>query len=364
MRYPSFLSPNGTIGFIAPSFGCTTSPYAERFDNAVKKLKQEGFNTILGPNCHASDGIGKSTTPEKCGAEINEFFSRPDIDIILSCGGGETMCEDLNFVDFDNLSAADPKWYMGYSDNTNLTFTLATLCDTASIYGTNSPSFGTDTWHKCLEDSLNLLKGNKLQFTNYEGWESESLVTKENPLLPYNITNNYSQKLYLPKINNLNTSSATNVSLAASGQTAPDKELSFSGRLLGGCLDCLVTLCGTKYDKVSEFNKKYAADGIIWFLECCDLNPFGVKRALWQLKNAGWFENVKGFLIGRSLHYQDDFGNFTCLDAYISSLSDLNVPIVADIDLGHLPPQMPIICGALGEVTATSNTLTLSHILR
>lgn len=45
------------------------------------------------------------------------------------------MCEDLDYVDFERVKEADPKWYMGYSDNTNFTFLLTTLCDTASIYG-------------------------------------------------------------------------------------------------------------------------------------------------------------------------------------------------------------------------------------
>ena len=32
------------------------------------------------------------------------------------------------------------------------------------------------------------------------------------------------------------------------------------GRLIGGCADILTLLCGTKYDKVSEFAKKYEKD--------------------------------------------------------------------------------------------------------
>lgn len=50
------------------------------------------------------------------------------------------------------------------------------------------------------------------------------------------------------------------------------------GRLLGGCLDCLVNLVGTGYDKVAAFVEKYKEDGIIWFLESCDLNVFSIAR--------------------------------------------------------------------------------------
>lgn len=43
----------------------------------------------------------------------------------------------------------------------------------------------------------------------------------------------------------------------------PDQDADFSGRLLGGCLDCLVNLKGTEFDKTVEFVEKYKEDGII-----------------------------------------------------------------------------------------------------
>lgn len=54
------------------------------------------------------------------------------------------MCEVLDYVDFDRIRKAEPKWYMGYSDNTNLVFLLTTLCDTAAVYGPCAGSFGMD----------------------------------------------------------------------------------------------------------------------------------------------------------------------------------------------------------------------------
>ena len=40
MRFPENLKKNGTIGFVAPSFGCTTEPYKSAFANAQKKWKE------------------------------------------------------------------------------------------------------------------------------------------------------------------------------------------------------------------------------------------------------------------------------------------------------------------------------------
>ena len=42
------------------------------------------------------------------------------------------------------------------------------------------------------------------------------------------------------------------------------------------------------YVFISAINERYADDGIIWFLESCDLNVFAIRRAMWQMDNAGW----------------------------------------------------------------------------
>ena len=127
MRYPKPIKDGGRVGFIAPSFGCTTEPYRTRFLSAIDHFKNNGYETVLGPNCFSESGVGKSNTAVACGAEVNEYLTHDHSDVIISCGGGETMCEDLPFIDFDAIAQAPAKWYMGYSDNTHLTFTLPTL---------------------------------------------------------------------------------------------------------------------------------------------------------------------------------------------------------------------------------------------
>ena len=92
MRYPSFLKANGTIGIIAPSFGATTEPYITRTAFAEDLFRKMGYSILEGPNVHADCGIGKSNTPEKCAEEFNEFYTDGKTDILISAGGGETMC--------------------------------------------------------------------------------------------------------------------------------------------------------------------------------------------------------------------------------------------------------------------------------
>ena len=352
MRYPEFLRENGRLGFIAPSFGCgSLEPYHTRFLSALDYFEKQGFQTSIGPNVYLELGIGKSNTPEQCGEEINDYFCNEKCDVILSVGGGETMCEDLDFVDFERIAGSKPHWFMGYSDNTNLTFTLPTLCDIAAVYGPNASSFGMSPIHASLVDALALLKGQKMSFANYPAWEIEGMDSPENPTAPLNCTQPCSLALHMP--------AQQESPLPSNVQGA----ITMRGRLLGGCLDCLVCLCGTKYDKVRAFNQTYQKDGVLWFLESCDLNPISILRSLWQLKNAGWFDNARGFLIGRPLHYTETMMSLNCHQAFLQALGELHLPILLDVDFGHLPPQLPLISGAVGTVVTDGKQMQITYDL-
>ena len=57
MKYGKFLPENGTIGFVAPSFGCNIEPYKSAFENAQKVWTKEGYSLSLGPNVYEGCGI-------------------------------------------------------------------------------------------------------------------------------------------------------------------------------------------------------------------------------------------------------------------------------------------------------------------
>ena len=60
----------------------------------------------------------------------------------------------------------------------------------------------------------------------------------------------------------------------------------------------------------------------------------------------GYFKNVKGFLIGRSFVQREYTASFTFKDAVERALRKCNVPIVYNVDIGHVPPQMYIVNGS------------------
>ncbi|MBO6107714.1 MAG: LD-carboxypeptidase, partial [Stomatobaculum sp.] len=251
-------------------------------------------------------------------------------------------CTTLDFVDFDRIREAEPKWFMGFSDNTNFCFLLPTLCDTAAVYGPCAPAFGMEPWHPVLADALGLLTGEIDEVGTYGMWEIEGLKDEEHPLLPYNTT----EETILVKY----------------PEELEETEIYMSGRLLGGNMDLLTVLAGTCYDKVEDFQKRYPDDGIIWFLESCDLSVFDMRRALWHMEHCGWFKTTKGFIIGRPLHYGEEMMGMNQYNAVIEILKKYDVPIIMDADLGHLPPSMPMIVGAKAEVFCEGNDLRIRFI--
>ncbi len=357
MRYPAFLKEHGTIGFVAPSFGSAMEPYRTCFDNALTKFHKRGFATELGPNCYEDSGIGISNTPEKCAEELMEYYEKSSNDILISCGGGELMCTILPYMDFDRIRKATPKWYMGYSDNTNFTFLLTTLCDVAAVYGPCAAAFGMEPYHESLEDALGILQGKKQQVHNYPFWEREKVKDEEHPLLPYHCTEPSCIRGYRVRVDQ---EALADVNAGWQRYENVD-DISMQGRLLGGCMDCLQNLIGTPFDRVKDFTENYAEDGIIWYLESCDLNVFDIRRAMWQMDQAGWFRHVKGFLMGRPLCFGEEMMGMDQYRAILDATEKYGVPVIMDADFGHLPPAMPMVNGALAQVQFEKKKLSIRY---
>ncbi len=374
MRYPEFLRKGGTIGVIAPSFGCTTDPYRDLATEAIRRFEADGYRVVCGPNVRAEKGIGKSNTPEACAAEINDFFTSGRTDVLISAGGGETMCEDLSFVDFDAIRNAPPKWFIGYSDNTNLVFPLTTIADTAAVYGPCLSDFAQNPRHPAVDDAFRALTGDlgttrtagrrasgsgdapvTLTVRNYDRWEREKHPEGSDIFLPYNATEPNRFRIYEPDGEG---------GLAVHFPRPKDAVTRFSGRLVGGCLDILFTLCGTRFDNVKAFLERYRDDGVIWFFEACDLNPLDVRRCLWALSEAGWFRGANGFLVGRPMHFGEEMMGMNMYNAVTGALAQYGVPVLMDLDIGHLPPMMPLVSGSYATVSARPRDLTIEMTLR
>lgn len=326
MKFPEFLKKGDTIGLVAPSVGIKIEPYKSRFENAVKVFKKLGFNLKFCPSIYECKKM-RSANGKTRAKEFMDMYLDDDVKMIFSVAGGEYMVEILPYIDFEKLKNATPKFFQGNSDNTNLCFTLTTISDIATIYGPAFPEFGMLEWFENLTLNYKFLLGENVTLNNYEYCEIESLKRlPNNELCSYNLTKRTNWKII-----------------------TKEKNLHLEGRIIGGCLDILVCLCGTKFDKVKEFNLKYKNEKIIWYFESCDLNIPSQVRAIWQLKNAGWFNNACAFIIGRPLNNEKMFDT-NYKEANFLHLKDFKVPVIIDADIGHVPPSNFVVNGSIATI--------------
>ena len=256
--------------------------------------------------------------------ELNEMFESNSNGIICA-SGGEFLVEILPYVDFLKL-ADNPKWVEGFSDPTGLLYTITTKYDIATIYGTNFSSFGAEEYHKSIYDNLEILNGNIIEQYSYDLYEEESFE-KTTGLEGYNLT----EKVYW--------------------KTLRGKEENLKGRIIGGCLDIIAELAGTKYDNIKEFDEKYKNDGIIWYFDNCELSKEELIRVLWKFNELGYFKHTKGIVFGRNGEEKSYFYETMEEALKDSVISKLNIPIIYDADISHKGPSITIINGAIAEIT-------------
>lgn len=370
IKRPESIGKGSTIGVTAPSFGCATEPYCYMIDVAIDKIRDRGYNVIEGKTTRLGDGIGISTDPKVAAAELVEFYKRDDIDAIISAGGGELMNETITNVDFEGLKSAKPKWFVGYSDNTNFIFPLVTITGVQGIYGPCMGSY-SKVWEDTEKDAFALLEGTKNVFSGYDMFvkdiekpedegnlEEEGKVPFEemDPKERYKLFRDYRFELNEKKVLTLYKCDDNKAKKIAEKDCVTAK-----GVLLGGCLDVLANMVGTRFDRVKEFKKEHK--DIIWVLENCELNPMSYRRTLWNMREAGWFDGAKGFIIGRpGAYFDDDFMGVNRFNAVTDVLEPIGAPIIMDADIGHVNPMLPVVMGAEAEVTASGNDLVIKYL--
>jgi len=104
------------------------------------------------------------------------------------------------------------------------------------------------------------------------------------------------------------------------------------GTLYGGCLSILVSLLGTPYEPQTE--------GKLLFLEDIGEKPYQVDRMLWQLREAGKLDGVRGVVFGEMLDCVSPGAAPDLLEQVIlSAFHDFDGPIAIGLRSGHVSRQ-------------------------
>lgn len=323
IRYPRPLRPGDTIAVVSPSAG-VRAPMHSRLDAALQALASRGLVVREGALLRQQTAGASGTAAERA-AELMNALLDDDVTAVIPPWGGELAIEILRLLDFDRLARVRPKWLTGFSDISTVQLPMLLRLGWGSVHGPNLMQFPDPPHSSATAALLDLL---------------------------------YARGATTPVQRPLTSKPSTRLD----GNHSPT---SFSGRLLGGCLDSISRLAGTPVGDVQAFNRRHESDGVILFIENAELKPFEMLRALTGLRLAGWFDNARGVLLGRNaavLHEGEcEIDEY---QAVARALDGIGCPVLLDVDIGHVVPQWSLVQGAIGTCSWEAGAATLRQELR
>ncbi|MEU1704241.1 S66 peptidase family protein [Streptomyces sp. NPDC005706] len=327
VRYPRPLRPGDRIGVTSPSSG-VAKELRGRLDVAIRDLEARGYEVVVG---RCMDGSTHVSAPAaERAAELTGMLTDPAVRAVVPPWGGETAVDLLPLLDFEAIGRAEPTWVVGWSDISTIITPLTLLTGVATVHGNNL----MDTPYRTPEGLLSWLdvvtapQGQPLAQTppgrhRATGWDDYALY---------------------PEIRDLTLDTAgTWTRLDGTG------DVDVEGRLIGGCIETLVNLAGTRLLDTRSFAD---GDDLLVYVEACEDNAYTICRNLHGMRLAGFFDRAAAVLVGRTK--APDGRTLTQHEAVLDALGPLGVPIVADVECGHVPPYLALVNGARGRVVHTA----------
>ena len=334
ITYP-ILHNQAQIAVTAPSSGIS-QPMHHLLHQSIQKMQEKGYYVKTGETAWTQENA-KSASAKKRADELNKMLSDPSIQLIFPPWGGELLIEVIELIDYGNIL---PKWILGYSDISLLLFVVTVKTGIATAHGTNLIDLrgtSTDDVTGKWEETLLTKKGERIDQFSSLHYQKSWMHDNPSPVV-FHLTEKTEWKT-----------------------VDDEKELTLKGRMLGGCIDVIRHVIGTPYGDIGHFQNHYLQDeSILWYFENCEMNTVDLRRTFIQMKLAGWFKNASGIVFGRS-SANETVDGYTIADFYKDLKEDLQLPIIYDIDCGHVPPQMTFVNGASAEITLQNGEGKLSQ---
>lgn len=309
--YPRPLRNGDRIAVTAPSSGVSDT-LRPRLDFAVEGLRAAGYEVELGQHIREF-GSHVSAPVQHRAEELMRMLLDPAIAAIVPPWGGETAIDLLPHLDFELLKTVEPTWVVGYSDISTLLVPLTLVSGWATLHGDNLMDTPYESpfpsWLEVAR-TTGALRQHASRLTKVGGWSSDPRVTRHR-------------------------------FAATSGWHGIDGtgDVDVSGRLIGGCIETVSRIAGTPFGAVANLDGPHLV-----YLEAAEENAFSICRALHGMRLAGFFDHATAVMIGRTS--APDSPTLTQDEAVLDALGALGIPIVAGVDVGHVPPQAQLVNGA------------------
>jgi muramoyltetrapeptide carboxypeptidase len=326
VRYPAPLVPGDLIGVTSPSSGVGEN-LVPRLEFCVRHLEQLGYRVVVG-ECMDGSRVTSAPAPQRA-AELTSMLTDPEVRVVFPPWGGKLAIDLLPLLDLDAIGAAEPTWLVGYSDISTLLVPLTVRTGWATVHAPG------------LMDVAFRVPPPLVSWLDVAASPRGATVTQ-------GATTHHQAQwpdfAATPDVREMELTVAGGWERLGGGGS-----VSATGRLLGGCLETMSMLPGSPFGDVAGFAQRHAPEGLLLYLEVAEVDAAMAARMLHNLRLAGWFEVATGVLFGRTSGPARE--GFSQQDALSDALGDLPVPVLHGVDLGHVPPQLTLVNGALATVT-------------
>lgn len=281
------------------------------FDKALKYLVDNGFVVSFSKNSREIDETNSSSIQSRI-EDLHEAFLDKNVKAILTCIGGFNVNQILGYIDY-SIIKNNPKILCGFSDITALLNAIYAKTGLVTYHGPHFASFGFE---------------NNIEYTNC--FFEECLMKSDE----YFIKPSFESEGY---------------HVIQQGEC--------EGEIVGGNLCTLNLLQGTEF--MPNLKNK------ILFLEddniMGDYFVFEFERNLQSLIQTEGFNGVKGIVFGR-------FDSSCKMDIHTIRRIVLtkdklkNIPIIFNVDFGHVIPFITFPIGGIVKVKAKNASISLKII--
>jgi muramoyltetrapeptide carboxypeptidase len=310
LRKPPRLQPGDAVGIISPA-----RPAFEQEDVAIVMEAMRGLGLVPRLGAHVYDRYGYLAGQDRDrAADINTFFADPTIKALIPIQGGWGTSRLLPYLDYA-LIAQNPKIVVGFSDITALLLAIAAQSKVITFHGPNGlaswRSEETELFRRVLFDGETVTLD-----AARSGVDGDRLMQVEGRI--QTITPGVAQ-----------------------------------GRLVGGNLSVLSGIAGSPYVPNLE--------GAILFLEDVGEYIYRVDRMITQLKLAGLFDQLSGFIFGQCSRCgpDPDFGSLTLEEVVRDHIAPLGIPAWMGARIGHIEPVITLPIGSRVEIDASTGRLQM-----
>ncbi|WP_299258577.1 LD-carboxypeptidase [uncultured Aquimarina sp.] len=274
----------------------------KEIDEAIKVLKKWDLEPVIGATIGLESNQFAGTDEERR-QDFQKMLDNTEIKAIWCARGGYGTVRIIDLLDFSTF-IKHPKWIIGYSDITVLH---------AHIH-----NFKISTIHAAMPVDI------------HKGSEDARQSLKST--------------LYGKKVDYIIPASKKN------------KSGNCKGTLIGGNLSILYSLCGS--------NSSIDTKGKILCIEDLDEYLYHIDRMLQNLKRNGYFDELKGLIVGGMTKMHDNNISFgkNVKEIILDVVKEYEFPVIFDFPIGHIEDNRALVLGAEVSLEMHQDSITLKYM--